>query len=204
MERFCGIKKTYDRLPDAALFRIYEICRRNCKDKSPEVQRIDRLKALLQGLNDARSGPSHQARFSNRLLPEGCSEPMVFLVHKDAAGKVDRFLVSWYRCYKPRRDQIEDLWMSLEFHARTNVAHLYISEYLESHQNPMKKTWKFIMSATVAILDRYFKTVNPQTIQMHVRLCTGRNYLDPYASDILSTVRLVDAVRAASKGKVLY
>jgi hypothetical protein len=206
MERFYGIKKAYTKLPDAALYRIYEMYRNIYQNnKVPAITRIERFKALIPGLHDAHIGPCDQGRYSHRLYLN-CKHPMVFMVHKDASGKVDRFMVTWYRCYKPFRDQSEHMWMSLEFHARTNVAHLNISTDMESHPTPMKKTWKLILSSTVSMLDRFFSTLNPQSIELHVKSCCNgnNNYTESYTTALISTTRLVDAVREAAKGKVVY
>jgi len=205
MERFFGIKRTYKKLPDAALYRIYELYKLNCRQaKLPPIRRIEKFKALIPALQNAPLMGFYGGAIYQNKLDIICDAPMVFLASIDSStGKVDKFLVNWYRMYKPRYDQTEHMWMSSSFDANTNIVNLDYSTDMDRHATPMKKAWKLVLSATVVLLDRFFENLNPQTIELRIRECSGINHGLSYGNKHISSMRLVDAVRAAAKGQVL-
>lgn len=206
MERFVGIKKTYQKLPDVALYRIYELYKLNCKAiDTPAVKRIKKFKALIPGLETAVltrtfSGPQNHFRIE---LDDDFKEPMKFNMEMDAAGEVEKFSVNWYRIYRPRYDEKEYMWMSVRFDVKRNTVYLNCSVDLNRRMTIMKKVWKLVLSTTIVLLDRFFQHINPQTIMLRVLICKGTRSGQSYGEEEIAYMRLVDAVRAAAKGKMV-
>ena len=202
MKRFHGIKSLYKRLPESVLFFIYRFFLSNYENQKPAtVKRIDKLKLIASELKDVPMQYYFNGQYTLSIPNYTPKEPISISIKANADQHVESFKIIYFRIYKPRPDLTEHFWMSMEYKSN-DTSIVNISKDLERHHAPMKRVWKLLMSCSVVIFDRFVKDVNPQTIQLDINTCIGE--FPEYVFERLTSVRLVDAVRDAAKGRMIF
>lgn len=197
-ERFCGINKLAAILPNSALFRIYEIQRRN----SPALKRLENFKRLVPGLNAAELTPVDKAdRWFNHhiVLPDLKDCNMTFLFNC-ANGHVNSVNLDWSKmlCIA---GEFRLLRCCVLFNKRSSKIDLHlVGDVCDVFSEPevVMSAWKMVLSSIVVICDRFLKTINPATMDICICTTTWNSQKLTHKT----RVRLVDAVRAAALGRM--